>query len=210
MDKFAAACRASYMDWEASLPDIENLPEPEYSKKHKAKMDKLFDQMRENTYHRFTTKSLKIILVAAVILAMVLCAFTIPSSRKYIIEHFDGFSEFAFTQRNKNAVNYMDVGYLPEGFELAWSSDSSGSYSRCYKSKTKGDLEISKHSSATSVIFDTEDSTIEKITIGSITYLYTNTQSGMDSIVWIDTDYSYYVGGKLSKEELLKIAQNLK
>ena len=117
MTKFEQACLLAFEDWADDIPD--DLPEPEYSEKHKRWVKKLFNKMRGDHYHRFTTNTVKVMLVAAVLSALLLTAFVIPSSREFIIDKFDIFSTYKLTEDNGNSVNgEITVGYIPEGFEL--------------------------------------------------------------------------------------------
>ena len=75
MTKFEQACLLAFEDWADDIPD--DLPEPEYSEKHKRWVKKLFNKMRGDRYHRFTTNTVKVMLVAAVLSALLLTAFVI-------------------------------------------------------------------------------------------------------------------------------------
>ncbi|MBR5203193.1 MAG: hypothetical protein IKW45_08000, partial [Clostridia bacterium] len=92
MSNFEKACEMSLNDWLATIPDI--VPEAEYTEKHAKWLRKLFNKMRDNRYHRFTTKTVKVLMIAAVLSALLLTAFVIPSSREYIIDNFDIFSRY--------------------------------------------------------------------------------------------------------------------
>ena len=117
MSNFEKACEMSLNDWLSTIP--EEVPEAEYTKNHEKWKRKLFNKMRGNRYHKFTTKTVKVMLVAAVLCALLLTAFVIPSSREYIIDNFDIFSRYQITESNDNSVNgEITVGYIPEGFEL--------------------------------------------------------------------------------------------
>ena len=117
MSKLARACELSLNDWYATFPDV--IPEAECSKKHEKWKKNLFNKMRDDHYHRFTTKTIKVMVIAATLCALLLTAFVIPSSREFIIDNFDIFSRYKLTESNNNAVNgEITVGYIPEGFKL--------------------------------------------------------------------------------------------
>ena len=67
MNNFEKACELSLNDWLATIPDI--VPEAEYTDKHEKWLKKLFNKMRDNRYHRFTTKTVKVLLIAATLTA---------------------------------------------------------------------------------------------------------------------------------------------
>ena len=66
MSKFIRACEKSLNDWVATLPDV--VSEAEYSKNHEKWKKKLFNKMRGDYYHTFTTKTIQVILVQVDIL----------------------------------------------------------------------------------------------------------------------------------------------
>ncbi len=210
MNKFEQACIASYKEWENSLPNIESLPDPQYSKKHNKRMNRLFDQMRGNSYHHLTGRAVRILIAAAMLCALLLCAFATPSSRKTIVEKFDGFGKFKITQSNGNMVTDLRIGYIPKGYEFE-------SYSKDFKIidfryvSSDGDLLVlSKNSSGVKLLFNTENCRIEEIVIDNITYTYVTDSNEYKTLMWNKQDYIYSVSGGISKEELIKIAQNMK
>ncbi len=211
MSKFAEACRLSYEEWEATLPNIEDIPEPEYSKRHIKRMNKLFDQMRGDKYHHFTRKTVRVMIIAAVLATLLLTAFVIPSSKEYLVENFDLFGIYKISEHNNNAVSgEIDVSYIPEGYELVGIDISPISIINSYKSKDGQKITISINASSASVEFNTENSNIEEITVENITYLCATRTNGSNVIIWSKNDYIYQVRGDFAKEELIKIAESIK
>ncbi len=210
MDKFAEACRLSFMDWDSSLPGLDELPEPNYSKAHIKRMNKLFDKMRGESYHRFTRKTVRVMVVAAVIFALTLCAFVIPSSREYLINDFDIFGMYKISEHNKNSVTgEIQAGYIPEGYKLVSTEKLNKLIANYYENDDGQIFYISKQSSSTKIEFDIESGTIEKIVDDNIEYTYYTSTCGFYGIIWTENDYIYQVDGQLSKDELIKIAENI-
>lgn len=117
MSKLAIACEMSLNDWLATFPEV--IPEAERSEKHEKWKRNLFNKMRDDHYHRFTTRTIKIMLIAAILTALLLSAFVFPSSRESVINDSNIFSRFKITENNKNSVNReIKVGYIPKGYEL--------------------------------------------------------------------------------------------
>lgn len=208
MNKFEKACEMSLNDWLATLP--EEVPQAEYSENHEKWLKKLFDKMRDNRYHRFTTKTVKVLVIAATLTALLLTAFVIPSSREYIIDNFDVFSRYQLTESNDNSVNgEITVGYIPEGFELAEKHINSKwiAYDYFYGSDR---ITIIKSSSISKIEFDTETGTLENIAISDIIYTFYDDATNYNCLLWNKNDYVYQIHSTLSKEELLKIAETVK
>lgn len=209
MSKFAKACILSYEEWVATIP--EELPEPEYSKKHIRRMNALKNKMRGNVYHHFTTKTIRVMLIAAILLAFLMTAFVFPSSREAIMDDFNIASRYKMTKSNKNSVpDNITVGYIPEGFELE-SKESLSKYLIFKYSNSNGmSFTIYKAASSDEIDFDTETNSSEIIYINNIAYTYSeNTVSNNKNIVWIGNDYIYRIDGNLTKDEMLKIAKNI-
>lgn len=208
MTKFEQACLLAFEDWADDIPD--DLPEPEYSEKHKRWVKKLFNKMRGDRYHRFTTNTVKVMLVAAVLSALLLTAFVIPSSREFIIDKFDIYSTYKLTEDNDNSVNgEITVGYIPEGFEIESVIAHSKVIYNTYKSNS-GHYSIIKQTSATQVEFDTELNITDIITIDNVNYTYCQNKNGGYNLIWNRNDYIYRIDGTISKEEMLKIAETIK
>lgn len=209
MSKLARACELSLNDWYATFPDV--IPEAECSKKHEKWKKNLFNKMRDDHYHRFTTKTIKVMLIAATLSALLLTAFVIPSSREFIIDNFDIFSRYKLTESNNNAVNgEITVGYIPEGFKLTNEQESARAIINDYIDLNGGFITITKYSSSIEVDFDTETRNTENISVNSQIYTFYVDENNYNYLVWNKNDYVYHIDGTLPKEELLKIAETVK
>lgn len=209
MSKFAKACILSYEEWVATIP--EELPDPEYSKKHIRRMNALKNKMRGNVYHHFTTKTIRIMLVAAILLALMMTAFVFPSSRDSFMDNFNIASRYQMTKHNKNSVpDKITVGYIPEGFELENKKPYFKGVFYTYSSSDNSKFTIIKCSSSIEIDFDTETQITEQIIVENTKYLYYVNTNGLSGIIWTKNDYIYRINGSLSKEELINIAKTVK
>ncbi len=209
MSKLAQACELSFNDWLATFPDV--IPEAERSKRHDRWKKKLFDKMRDDHYHIFTTKTIKVMWIAAIISMMLLTAFVIPSSREYILDNLDEFSRYKVTENNKNTVvGEIKVGYIPEGFGFDEGIDMGKSKTNKYVNENGDFFTIIKSSSEGEMNFDTENFVSEEITVDGQKYIYCKGNIDVDNIIWIKNDYVYQVSASFVKEELIKIAKNVK
>ena len=208
MSKFAKACILSYEEWVATIP--EELPEPEYSKKHIRRMNALKNKMRGNFYHHFTTRTIKIMLVAAILLALMMTAFVFPSSRDSFMDNFNIASRYQMTKHNKNSVpDEITVGYIPEGFELESKHIISKGVVYDYLSINDLSFIITKCSSSIEIYFDTENLDTQNVTIDNINYTYGTDALGNSNVLWTENDYMFRIDGNLPIEELLKIAETI-
>ena len=208
MTNLAKACELSLNDWLETFPDT--IPEAECSKKHEKWKKNLFNKMRDDHYHRFTTRTIKVMLVAAILCALLLTAFVIPSSRAFMLDKFDIASRFKITENNKNSVDgEIKVGYIPEGFELTDKVYQNKHLYYQYESNNNQYFLIYKFSSSMEVDFDTENHIIEEIVVDDIKYIYCTGNFGINNLIWTKNDYVYQIDATLGSEELLKIAKSV-
>ena len=208
MSKLAEACALSFEEWVSSFP--ETMPKAECSPKHEKWKKKLFNKMRNDRYHVLTTKTIKIMLVAAILCALLMSAFVFPSSREAIVDTFDEFSLFKITKDNNNYVNSdIKVSYLPEGFILESSKIEGKKVLNRYENYKGEFFTILKHSSSMKVEYDTENFVSTETIVDEIKYIYCEGNLGINNIVWTKNDYVYQVEAPFTKEELLKIAKTV-
>ena len=208
MSKLAEACALSFEEWISTFP--ETMPKAECSPQHEKWKKKLFNKMRNDHYHVLTTKTIKIMLVAAILCALLMTAFSFPSSREGFVDSFDDFSIFKITKDNNNFVNSeIKVGYIPEGFKLEKSGIEGKIIINRYKNENGQFFKIVKNSSSTNVGYNSESSESTEILLNGIKYIYCETESGVNSIIWTKYDYVYRINGRLSFDVLLEIAQSV-
>lgn len=208
MTNLAKACELSLNDWLETFPDI--IPEAECSKKHEKWKKNLFNKMRDDHYHRFTTRTIKVMLVAAILCALLLTAFVIPSSREFILDNLDHFSRYKVTENNKNSVDgEISVGYIPEGFELIETHYVDKQIINDYENSNGNYFAIFKNASSIEVDFDTENYATEEIIVDDNKYIYCQGNLNMNNLIWTKNDYVYRIDGTLSKDEFIKIANTV-
>lgn len=208
MSKLAIACELSFNDWLATFPEV--IPEAERSEKHEKWKKKLFNKMRNDRYHTFTTKTIKVMLVAAIISALLLTAFVIPSSREFILDRFDIASRYKITENNKNSVTgEISVGYIPDGFELVEQGEYVKTIYNKYESKDERFFTIFKFPSSMEVDFNTEGSISEEIIVDRTKYIYCKGNLGINNLIWTKYDYVYRISGPISRDEMINISKTI-
>ena len=208
MSKLAEACALSFEEWISTFP--ETMPKAECSPQHEKWKKKLFNKMRNDHYHVLTTKSIKIMLVAAILCALLMTAFSFPSSREGFVNSFDDFSIFKLTKDNNNYVNSdIKVGYIPEGFELESSSCVGKNLLNRYENDNGENFSILKSSSSMYVEYNSENTESTEYTINGIKYVYCKGNAQVYNLIWIKYDYVYRIEARFNLDELLKIAQSV-
>lgn len=166
--------------------------------------------MRDDHYHRFTTRTIKVMLVAAILCALLLTAFVIPSSREFMLDKFDIASRYKITENNKNSVDgEITVGYIPEGFELIETHYVDKQIINDYENSNGNYFTIFKYSSSMEVDFNTEHFDSEEIMFDNVKYVYCKGNMDVNNIIWTKNDYVYRIDGTLTKDEFVKIAKTV-
>ncbi|EQF26864.1 DUF4367 domain-containing protein [Clostridioides difficile] len=199
-----------------------------FSKRFERKMKKLIRQEKRNPFIKYTVIYLKRVVV--VFLIVVTGLFTITMSVdalrnqfiKIVIEIYEDLTEFIFSKdiQTDKELDFIlkEPKYIPKGFKEVERESSKESIFIGYEN-TKGD-EIryrSNQINSSSVIIDTENAEVSNITINKNKAKYVVKD---DTIIlfWNDEKdtYTIYLDSinkehlKNYKEELLKIAENIK
>lgn len=208
MSKLAEACALSFEEWISTFP--ETMPKAECSPQHEKWKKKLFNKMRNDRYHVLTTKSIKIMLVAAILCALLMSAFVFPSSREGFVNSFDDFSIFKLIKDNNNFVNSeIKVGYIPEGYRFILTTDFGKNKSYRFENSNGEFFTILKHSSSMVLEYNSENNVSKEFVVNNIKYVYCEGDSGVNNIMWTKNDYVYRITGMFTYNELIEIAKNV-
>ena len=127
---------------------------------------------------------------------------------------FDKYDKYEYVSDELTAENFDDsfrLGYVPEGYYLSF-----GNYSPAYIRLTYTDeynelFFIYSIANDTSDSYDNEHNSFETFVIDGIEYYYykSNDKDFPDTLLWYEDGYSFSIIAHLSKEELIKIAENI-
>ena len=190
MSEFEEALWLSAENWADSFPT--DLPKHKFSKKHNKVINDIIYGKQDKKI-KLSKGTIKVLLIAAVLLAIATTAFAIPQSREYIVDKFSNHSEYNVVDKKKSKrVKSLNVKYIPAGFE-------------------KGDRNfvVEKFELSGSVGFDTEHYEPENIKINGIDAVYYRSNNNVKGIIFNDGNYIYIIEGNIGKDELVKIAQNV-
>lgn len=178
---------------------------------------KLCDQKKKEAVHRSMRKVLKVAVIAAILLAMMatIVFATSPTARakaKNMVKNvYETHTNFTFPEDYPVSEELeINVGWLPEGFQLL-DEGAIKSYSwEIYESEPSGRIMIEKSIPYETTI-DTEDAEITSVTMQGFeaTMITKNNEA---RIIWLNTDQDivYYVDTEgLSPEEMLRIAESI-
>lgn len=207
MTNFEKACLLSCEEWVNTLSTIDDF---QFSKSYERKMKKLFNKMRNDKYHRFTTNTVKVLVAAAIIMSIATTAFAIPTTREYIFNHFKNYAVYTVADVDKaEKVDSISIGYLPEGFNKVHEDIIDDRITLMYEKEDEW-IKIDKYRLDSSVFKDNEYNNYETVQINGVDYICSANNDGNTEIIWNDSEYIYSVYSNLNMNELLTIAENLK
>ena len=202
MSEFEEALWLSAENWADSFST--DLPKHKFSKKHNKVINDIIYGKQDKKI-KLSKGTIKVLLIAAVLLAIATTAFAIPQSREYIVDKFSNHSEYNVVDKKKSKrVKSLNVKYIPAGFEKGDDYEFVVQYE-------KGDRNfvVEKFELSGSVGFDTEHYEPENIKINGIDAVYYRSNNNVKGIIFNDGNYIYIIEGNIEKDELVKIAQNV-
>lgn len=207
MSNFEAAVDMSLNSWVASFPTEFDLPEP--TEAYKTGIAKLMDKMRGDRYHKLTRSTARIILIAAIIMAITTVAIAATVGRDYIVQKFKDHSTYTVADESDvKSVEDINISYLPEGFKL--DSKEGEKFLQWYSYSNNAEwVTIYKSKIDSEVNFETEHKNSEDISINAYEGIYFESGGSAKGVIWNDGIYIYEVEGNISKEEMLKIAKGV-
>lgn len=197
-----------------------NLPDEldvDFSDEHKAKMKKIFDRERKKIWRKKVYKTAQRIAACAAVF-IVISGITIMSVDAWRIR----FLNFVFNNQQTNTEISMTsipeeniyetdtllIGYIPDRFTLTKNSKTDA---LLYLNFDNGanQIRITVVSSDTTTNIDTEDAVYEEMLINDNKALYAE-KNGQRIVVICTYENVITIQGDISKDEIIKVAQNLK
>lgn len=209
------------LDKELKEFDEIKLDEPhEFSKEFEKKMRKIINSIgKKDRVKKYVSFGRKAIVTAAAVLGIIfgglLTQPEVYASVQNVIRNvFDKYDKYEYVGESLTVDNFDDsfrLGYVPDGYSL-----SNGAYSPVYVVLTyTNENEIIEFSygiaDGLTASYDNEHNFFDTFTAGEIEYYYynSNDENFYSSLVWYDGGYSFGLNAHLSKDELVKIAENI-
>lgn len=202
MSAFEEAVWLSCEKWVDSFPT--DIPKHHFSEKHNEIINEIIYGKQEKTKHKLSKGTIKVLLIAAVLLAFATTVFAVPASREYIIEKFFNHSEYAVIDNSDfKKVTPLNLNYIPTGFEKVEDYGDTYLYRKNNKFFTVQKCELSAI-----VDFDTEKYERENIKINGADAVYFRTNDELNGVIFNNGKYIFIVNGNISKDDIVNIAQN--
>ena len=153
-------------------------------------------------------KTVKVLLVAAIIAALVTVFALGYAQVKYDIFHFSDHSDVVIDLKSQKTVQSLNLNYIPDGFTLI---DKSERKTLMIYEYSNGELyfNVSKKGKGGTFSINTEYADKKIIVIDNVEYITFGEKEHGGGIIWTKDDYVYRVIGGLGEDELLKIAKSV-
>lgn len=207
MSNFTKACALSQEAWLDSLPT--EFDDYTYSKKYNKEINNLINKMRNDKYHRFTKRTTRLLIVAAVIVSIAVTVIALPDSRSFIVKKFSGYGVMYNNTYDLNSIENTSVGYVPDGFEYTGNSSDRDTNIKTYLNGRQY-INIGKYGLSYSINYDSEYIKAYNIKRNNIVYCVSKNSENEIMVTWKYRGFTYLVNGNISEEEALKIAYTVK
>ena len=216
MDKFTKACRLACEQWVDSLP--QDVPTHHFSPAFEEAVRPLLQPnitAVPKKKRKFTKKTLKILVAAAVLLAIAVATTVIAKTgiKKSEIKQFSGHAEYELVNPGEaEDVNDLTVGYVPSGFVCKEKYEEKFEYAYYYYYYDNHCLfSVQKLRLSENLFFNNKPNPGEPIDINGVegVYFY-RADPNFKGIIFNNGEYIFMIDGNISKEELVKIAQNVR
>lgn len=196
---------------------VEILQKPIYSKNFRRELREVNIKQNNNNIFILVAKKAAIFILVFIMSLSTVLAFNAEARTKFInwiIEMFPKYS--IFTSQNVNGDNNsvdltsFKINYIPTGFELSNIHEGRKMLIYNYLSENNQMLTIklSVLSGENKSYYDTENAIIEEFIFkGSQAYIWQ--ADGITYLLWYQDGADFHITGRLSKDEIIKIADNI-
>ena len=213
-----------YNEYYIAEYDETKMPEHEFSENFKKRMKKLIRSQKKPYYFMINTVGKRVAsFIIILVLAFTTTVLSVKSLREsvwnFIVEVYEKWSILRFVDKDGSSTGNDEVPqlvvsmptYIPKGFLLIHESSDNISGMYTYRNYDGYIIDYEQHwiNDGLQMMIDTEGVETENIKIGTIDGMYFENK-GYRNIIWRNDKYLFYLSSKISKEELLKIAESIK
>lgn len=212
------AAKVKSADLERQAIELNKEPIPEDARaRFMRELDKMYP---ESTTKRRAKMPIRIprrgIAIAAA--CIVLTVFLIPATSEAVRRRISEMIKKVMPQYTEYQLDQEILGfdgkyyvptYIPDGFVQFQSESITSMHIASYRDDNNVRFDITIASSAAVLQLNTEDAAIETVVIGD-EYGEFITKNGWSCVIWSTETNIFAVDGELSREEMLKVARNIK
>lgn len=201
---------------------VANSPPHEFSPQFEKRMRKLINSIgRKDRIKKYTRIAVRTIVSMAAAFGLVFGVLLTQPEVSAAVQNvirtvFDRYDKYDYVGDELTVDNFNDnirLGYVPDGYYLSSGNYFPASVSLTYINKSKNEIMFDYGiADGASGIYDNEHNSYSDFTINGIEYRYyeSNDSDFYDILLWYKDGYAFSVFAHLSKEELVKIAENIK
>lgn len=198
----------------------EKLEEPDeeivFSKEHQNKMKRIFRKERQKEFLKVFSKHAQ--RAACILLVLIIgsgiAIYSVEAWRikilNFVLEIGQPNTDFNFSDNGGSSYSDDDITleYVPMGFEM---TNSYSTRQKVFLTFTNGEkyFHIVITDIDTNSSIDTENGTMDKTEVNGFEAIYT-TNHNINAIIWHNNELVFRISGNILKEEILKIAENIK
>ncbi len=188
-----------------------------FSEEHERKMEKLFRLERRKRINKKLikyTKRCACILIVCCVAVTAVGVVKVDALRTRFLRLLyepdapNSDIDFIGDKTNYYADDYIHISYIPDGFKMTESSHEVGVGYTFQNNNQYFTLDANNIETAGFNV-DTEDMEIENLKIQNNDAIYL-TKPRVNILVWSDDDTAYVLCGNISKEDIIKIAENIR
>ena len=219
-------------DFDALTGPDEPTQEPDFAALDQLMEKQLHRKQSERRRRRFCKQAVRFSRIAASFLVVALAGFTVLffsvdavkiNVVNFIVRSYEVATRFHIEDMlgnmpedfpELNQTTFREPGYIPKGFDQTYYSCTEGHGMIIYEEPDSPYvLSYSCMTLNTSISLDTEDCLMEQVSVsGNKAYLYTKYRGelkGHTSLIWHDGSYIYLIGGPISSQEIIRMAESL-
>ena len=200
-----------------SLPTDEELLKISFSETFERKMKKLLSRQKKTYYKLINTVGKRVaIIVLTLIISLTATTFSVKALREAVIEFitetYEKFTRVSIEKDDNDIVvefKKTQPKYIPDGFDIAVEDEYDEFCRIVYRNLEDLPISYSQQiNSDSNFTTDTEGTNFERIYINSLEgIMYSN--KDFNKIVFGNEKYFFTLDGKISMEELLKMAESI-
>ena len=201
---------------------VASSPPHEFSPQFEKRMRKLINSIgrkdRIKKYKRIAVRTIVSIAAAfGLVFGVLLTQPEVSAAVQNVIRTvFDRYDKYDYIGDELTIDNFNDnirFGYVPDDYYLSSGDYLAANVALIYKDIYDNEIMFDYGiADGTSSIYDNEHNSYSEFTINGIEYRYyeSNDSDFPNTIVWYNKGYSFSISAHIPKEELVKIAENVK
>lgn len=207
MTDFEKACELANEQWVNSFDEKtdENI---KFSHSHEKRIKEIAQIADGKKRIKLTRKTLKYIIIAAVLLALAATtAIATPHFKKYHVNKEQNGYVYTVPGKSKGIDKAPILKYIPNGYKKAEENTSENYASFTYRKNSNEWFSIDKSILKSTMYFNSENNDYEEFEYNGVKYTVYKSDENFYGVIWNDGTYVYDIYGSLTKSDIIKVAK---